>query len=159
VNQARWSKGAEARFFAALAETANVEEAAEAAGFSSNAIYARRLRHPVFREKWAATVETARARLELGIIELAKRAIDDALAGVPAEGTSVTIAEALQILRLGAQPQVPTGPDGRRRLNAGAQANLRAADNKEIAEALAKRLVAFSKRVDREKPEGGDASS
>src|SRR5205085_9400799 len=65
VGAARWNQGAERRFFATLAATANVTTAADAVGFSTTAIYARRLRHVVFREQWAAVVETVRARLDL----------------------------------------------------------------------------------------------
>jgi hypothetical protein len=154
VNGARWGKRAEALFFATLAETANVKLAADAAGFSTTALYARRLRHPVFAEKWAAAVATARARLDLGIVELANKAIEEALAGVSGAAPKISIAEALQILKIGAQPEVPTGPDGRRRLNAGARANLGVATNEEIAEALAKRLAAFGRRIEREKGAG-----
>src|SRR3954454_14815959 len=50
VNGARWNQAAERRFFATLAATANVTTAADAVGFSTTAIYARRLRHLVFRE-------------------------------------------------------------------------------------------------------------
>jgi len=151
VNEARWNKRAEARFFATLADTANVEDASEAAGFSSNALYARRLRHPLFAEQWAVAVEAARARLDLQVIELAKQAIESMLAGTSSEPPKVTIAEALQILKLGAKPDVPSWPDGSRRLNSGASANVKVATNQEIAEALAKRLKAFKKRIDREK--------
>lgn len=155
VNAARWNKAAEWRFFAALADTANVKAAADSAGFSTTAVYARRLRNPVFREQWAAAVETGRARLELALIEAANKAFETATAGVPAEAPGVSVAEALQILKIGAEQRPPIGRDGRRRLNAGASANYRVADNKEIADALAKRLVTFARRVEREKDGGG----
>ena len=150
----RWNKAAERRFFATLADTANVQAAADAAGFSTNALYERRLRHPLFREQWAAAVEAARARIDLGIIEMAHKAIAAMLAGVPDQAPAMTIAEALQILKLGAQAEVPSRPDGRRRLNAGARANLRAATGEEVTEALVKRLKAFAQRVQREKDAG-----
>jgi hypothetical protein len=154
VHAARWSKAAERTFFAALADTSNVQAAADACGFSTQAIYERRLRSDAFREQWAAAVETARARLGLGVIELAKEGIEAMLAGVPGEAPKISISEALQILKLGAEPHVPAWPDGRRRLNAGAHANLAGATNEEVAEALAKRLAAFGKRVARDKGKG-----
>jgi hypothetical protein len=158
VNAARWTKAAERRFFATLAETNNIQMAAEAAGFSTNAIYARRLRNAVFREQWAAVVETARARLGLSVFQWAQEAIENALAGVTDKGPQMTVGEALQVLKLGAQPDVPTGPGGQRRLNAGARANVKVATSEEVADALRKRLIAFSKRLDREK-RGGDGES
>jgi hypothetical protein len=154
VNQARWSMAAEVRFFATLADTANVVMAAEAAGFSTTAVYQRRLRRPEFREAWAAAVETGRARLELALIEMANRAIERGVPEVPDEAPRVSISEALQILKLGAEPRVPTDAVGRRRLNAGARGNLYAANNAEIAEALAKRLKEFAKRAARPKEAG-----
>ena len=141
----RWSKAAEGRFFATLADTANVVMAAEAAGFSTTAVYQRRLRRPEFREAWAAAVETGRARLELALIEMANRAIERGVPEVPGEAPRVSISEALMILKLGAEPCAPTDAAGRRRLNAGARGNLHAADNEEIADALAKRLKEFAK--------------
>jgi hypothetical protein len=155
VNEARWSKAAELRFFATLADTANVQAAADAAGFSTNAIYARRLRHPLFREQWAAAVDTGRARIELGLIEIANLAIERAIANVPDQPPQVSVQEALQILKLGAEPNVPAGPNGRRRLNAGAIANSRVATNEEIADALAKRLARFAVRKQKEKKARG----
>ena len=151
VHAARWTKRAERLFFATLAETANVKMAADAVGFSTSALYARRLRDALFAEKWAAAVDTARMRIDLGLIELAKDALERLMADVPGKPPQLTVGEALQILKIGAQPHVPTGPDGRRRLNAGARANLAVATNEEIAEALAKRPAAFSKRIEREK--------
>lgn len=119
VAAGRWNKAAERRFFAALADTANVKAAADAAGFSTTAVYARRLRNPLFREQWAAAVETGRARLELALIEAANRAFETATADVPAEAPGVSVSEALQILKIGAHERPPIGADGRRRLNAG----------------------------------------
>jgi hypothetical protein len=151
VNAKRWTKAAEALFFATLAETANVQMAADACGFSTNALYARRLRHPLFAETWAAAVDTARMRVDLGLIEVAQDSLARLMAGVPGRPPQLSVAEALHVLRIGAQPHVPTSPDGRRRLNGGAQANVRVATNQEIAEALKKRLAAFSKRIERER--------
>ena len=151
VHAERWTKRAERLFFATLAETANVKMAVDAVGFSTSALYARRLRDALFAEKWAAAVDTARMRIDLGLIELAKNSLERLMADVPGKPPPLTVGEALQILKIGAQPHVPTEPDGRRWLNAGARANLGVATNEEIAEALAKRLAAFSKRIEREK--------
>jgi hypothetical protein len=133
-----------------MADTANVKMAADAAGFSPAAVYARRLRHALFREQWAAAVETGRVRLELALIEAATNAFESGVADVPGDMPRVSIGEALQILKLGAEARSPTDADGRRQLNAGARANVAVATNEEIADALAKRLAVFARRVQHE---------
>ncbi|HEU4705225.1 MAG TPA: hypothetical protein VFS45_05930, partial [Sphingomicrobium sp.] len=95
----RWSAAAEKRFFAALADRANVRDAAAAAGFSTNAIYARRARRPEFRRAWEAAVETGKARLQMLLMDAAERAFDPALIDVPDEAPKVSVAEALNILK------------------------------------------------------------
>jgi hypothetical protein len=95
----RWSVAAEKRFFAALADRANVRAAAEAAGFSTTAIYARRLKRPAFRRMWEAAVETGKARLQMLLIDHAERAFDPALLDVSEDAPRVSVAEALNILK------------------------------------------------------------
>ncbi len=95
----RWSAGAEKRFFAALADRANVRAAAEAAGFSTAAIYARRLKRPAFRRMWEAAVETGKARLQMLLIDHAERAFDPTLLAVSEEAPKVSVAEAINILK------------------------------------------------------------
>jgi hypothetical protein len=158
VNKARWGKRAEALFFATLAETANVKLAAEAAGFSTTALYARRLRHLAFQEKWAAAVDTARARLDLGILELANRAIEEAVAGVSNAAPKMSISEALHILKLGAEPRAPTGTSSRRTGHR-AGASDRLASDQEVRAALVKSLKAFGVRIRREDLANGQGSA
>ena len=50
----RWSAQAEAVFLETLAATANVSAAADAAGFSTVAIYNRRMKEPNFRRALVA---------------------------------------------------------------------------------------------------------
>ncbi|MEO8176951.1 MAG: hypothetical protein ABI626_09880 [Sphingomicrobium sp.] len=95
----RWTPAAERRFFAALADRANVRSAAAAAGFSTNAIYARRSRRPEFRRMWEAAVETGKARLQMLLIDTAERAFDPALLEVSEEAPDVSVSEALNILK------------------------------------------------------------
>ena len=78
----RWTPAAEKRFFSALADRANVRSAAEAAGFSTNAIYARRARRPEFRRLWEAAVETGKARLQMLLMDVAEKAFDPELLDV-----------------------------------------------------------------------------
>jgi hypothetical protein len=95
----RWSAAAEKRFFTALADRANVRDAAAAAGFSTNAIYARRSRRPEFRRAWEAAVETGKARLQMLLMDAAEKAFDPELLDVSEEAPKVSVAEALNILK------------------------------------------------------------
>ena len=149
VSRARWSKAAEARFFAMLAATANVGLAAEAAGFSTTAIYARRLRHLPFRQQWAAAVDSARARLELHLIESANNAFEKGADCVAEARMQVGIADALHILKLGAEPQPPSSGNSQRAGRRGG-ADDGVATDAEMRAALVKSLKAFGVRVRRE---------
>jgi hypothetical protein len=95
----RWTAAAEKRFFSALADRANVRSAAAAAGFSTNAIYARRARRPEFRRMWEAAVETGKARLQMLLMDVAERAFDPELLDVSEEAPQVSVSEALNILK------------------------------------------------------------
>ena len=96
----RWSAVRETRFFVALAECANVRRAASAAGVSSQAIYARRLKDRNFRAQWDAAIEAGKARLETYLIEAADRTFDPEMLPVGDGLPRVSVAEALAILRL-----------------------------------------------------------
>ena len=96
----RWSAVRETRFFVALAECANVRRAAAAAGVSSQAIYARRLKDRNFRAQWDAAIEAGKARLETYLIEAADRTFDPETLPVGDGLPRVSVAEALAILRL-----------------------------------------------------------
>ena len=97
----RWCKGAEDRFLAAMAATANVKRAAASAGFSDTALYRRRLKNRQFAEAWDAALAIGRTRLEAYLIECADRTFDpDSL---PVDGEALpkmTVAEAIATLRL-----------------------------------------------------------
>ena len=98
----RWSAAKEAMFLAALEESANVSRAAEAAGISTTALYARRRREPAFAEAWASAVRGGYLDVEALAIENAKAV----LSGAPApSGTGrltgeMSVADAINILRL-----------------------------------------------------------
>ncbi|MBA3510734.1 hypothetical protein [Sphingomonas sp.] len=112
----RWNAAAEKRFFAALADRANVRDAAAAAGFSTNAIYARRLRRPAFRRAWEAAVETGKARLQMLLMDAAEKAFDPELLDVSEEAPKVSVGEALNILkaREGKEKELGAGASGGR---------------------------------------------
>ncbi len=97
---ARWSQAAEARFLEALAATANVTAAAEAAGFSTVAIYKRRLNDARFAGRWAEAIEIGYTRLECLAIEAGAAM----LGGTPFDAgrplPEMTAADVLNLLRL-----------------------------------------------------------
>src|SRR4051794_5925329 len=65
AGQGRWSQAKEKIFFEELAATANARRAAKAAGESSNAVVARRMKHPGFAAKWGAAVGPRKGATEL----------------------------------------------------------------------------------------------
>jgi hypothetical protein len=97
---ARWSQAAEARFLETLAASANVTAAAQAAGFSTTAIYKRRLNDARFAARWAEAMEVGYTRLECLAIEAGAAA----LAGTPLDAGGplprMTAADVLNLLRL-----------------------------------------------------------
>jgi hypothetical protein len=88
-------------FFEELAATANVQRAAKAAGVSSTAVHARRLRHPLFRAKWEAVVRTAKASIDLHLVEEAKKTFDPETLDTADVAPRVTIDQAIRISQLG----------------------------------------------------------
>lgn len=96
----RWSAAKEKRFFDELAASANVKRACAAAGVSSNAIYARRMKRPDFRAKWDAVLESGRAAIEMHLIETAKKAFDPEEMDVEGVQPKVSVAEAIRIVKL-----------------------------------------------------------
>ncbi|MBT2186703.1 hypothetical protein [Sphingobium nicotianae] len=67
----RWSERAERVFLEMLAATCNVRLAAREVGFSTVAIYRRRLRYPAFAALWAEAMEHGYARIEAQLVERA----------------------------------------------------------------------------------------
>jgi hypothetical protein len=101
VGRERWGKRKEAIFFDELAATANVQRAAKAAGVSSTAVHARRLRHPLFRAKWEAVVRTAKASIDLHLVEEANKTFDPETLDTADVAPRVTIDQAIRISQLG----------------------------------------------------------
>lgn len=96
----RWSQAAERAFLEELAATANVRAAAEAAGFSTTAIYRRRMRWPGFAAAWQACLEQGYARIEMQLLELATDSLRSEPVTGAAAGKAMTVAEALNLLKL-----------------------------------------------------------
>ena len=96
----RWSQAKEKLFFDELAATANVKRAAAAAGVSTNAVYARRMKQPLFRAKWEAVLETGRAAIEMKLVEAANKSFDPDEIDVEGVEPKVSVAEAIRIVQL-----------------------------------------------------------
>ena len=109
VNSARWSEAKERKFFDELVATANVRRAAEAAGVSSQAVYARRAKSAVFRRRWDQALANGRAAIEMGLVAEAKRSLDPDEMDLPAPEPRVSVGEAIKIT------QMAQGPGGRGR--------------------------------------------
>ncbi|HEU4809148.1 MAG TPA: hypothetical protein VFS69_00675, partial [Sphingomicrobium sp.] len=84
--------------------SANVKRAAAAAGVSPNAVYARRLKQPLFRAKWEAVLETGRAAIEMHLVETAKKSFDPDELDVEGVEPKVSVAEAIRIVQLHGKP-------------------------------------------------------
>lgn len=93
----RWSKRKENIFFDELAATANIGMAAAAAGVSTNAVHARRLRHRLFAAKWDAVESIAKASINMHLIEETKKSFDPATLQTADVKPRVTIDQAIKI--------------------------------------------------------------
>lgn len=96
----RWSDRAEATFLETLAATANVTAAAEAAGFSTTAIYKRRLNEPGFAARWAQAMDVGYTRLECLAIETGTSTLEGKPLAADHPLPRATFAEVLNLLRL-----------------------------------------------------------
>jgi len=97
VGHGRWSKRKEKIFFDELALTNNARRSAKAAGVSYNAVMARRLKHPLFRAKWEAVAQCAKAGIGMYVLEASQQTFDPDTINVPSAMPKVTIAEAIRI--------------------------------------------------------------
>jgi len=112
VGQGRWSARKEKIFFDELAATANIRRSAAAAGVSYNAVQARRLKHPLFRAKWDAVAQSAKANIGMYLLEASQQTFDPERAGMPDATPKVTIAEAIRISESkGPKAQSPEAAD------------------------------------------------
>jgi hypothetical protein len=100
AGEGRWSQAKEAVFFDELAATANVKRSAEAAGVSTNAVYARRMKDRLFKAKWAAVLESGRAAIEMKLVEAANKSFDPDEIDTGDVEPRVSVAEAIRIVQL-----------------------------------------------------------
>jgi hypothetical protein len=103
----RWSKRKERIFFEELAATANITRAAEAAGVSTNAVHARRLKHRLFAAKWAAVAASAKASIHMHLLEETQKSFDPANLETGDVKPRVTIDQAIKISQMGAAKKEP----------------------------------------------------
>ena len=101
VGHGRWSEAKEAIFFDELAATANIKRSAAAAGVSYNAVLARRQKHALFRAKWDAVVQNAKAAIDLYLVEEAKKTFDPDELDSGEVTPRVTIDQAIRISQSG----------------------------------------------------------
>ena len=88
TSDARWSLRAERIFLTELAATCNVRAAAAAAGFSTTAIYNRRMRSAEFAAAWALALDQGYARIETALVELASARLCALVSGGEAGGVA-----------------------------------------------------------------------
>jgi len=67
----RWTDKSERIFLETLAATCNVRLSAATCGFSTVAVYKRRMRYPGFAALWAEAIEQGYARIEAMLVERA----------------------------------------------------------------------------------------
>jgi hypothetical protein len=118
-SDARWGKRAEERFLTELTVSGSVRFAAKAAGFSTTAVYKRRLKSQRFAAAWDAALEAGKARVQSYLVEAATRTFDpDELPiGDEREIPKVSIGEAINIAKLG--PSTGSGRAGKAGTNGG----------------------------------------
>ena len=114
VGPGRWSKRKEEPLLAELAWSGNIRRGCKAAGMSEQALSKRRLKDRHLDAACDAAVEIARKRLNGYVVEAANRAFDPddlPLGGDDAKRTPVTVAEAIQILKLGGGGRSAPAPE------------------------------------------------
>jgi hypothetical protein len=113
ASEARWSPRKEEAFLIELTVSGSVKLAAKAAGFSTTAVYRRRLKDRRFAAAWGAAVETGKARVQAYLVEAATRTFDpeELPIGDEREIPKVSIAEAINIAKLPVRDGPSTGSE------------------------------------------------
>ena len=97
----RFGKTAREAFLTELAATGSVARAAEACGFSTTALYRRRVKEADFADAWDAALQVGKARLEGLLMEAAQRQFDPDALPLGEGAPRVSTREALEILKHG----------------------------------------------------------
>ena len=132
--EGRWNQATEEDFLAALARTGCVLAAADAIGFSTNALYMRRENYPDFAERWERAKALSRERVPDLLHAASIAALDPEV-----EGRDLPPVNVDQAIRISKMNRPPPGRRGGIRP--------RIATNAEVEEALRKALKAFRTRV------------
>ncbi|HEX8620613.1 MAG TPA: hypothetical protein VF718_01440 [Allosphingosinicella sp.] len=98
--EGRMSPASDAIFFAHLAAGHGVRRSAAVAGFSTTAVYNRRMTDPGFAAQWEAAKDQCLARNDMLLIESVPRTLDPEISEAAEALPRPTIAEAIQIQRL-----------------------------------------------------------
>ena len=111
AGQSRWSKRSEEAFLVELTTSGSVRVAAKAAGFSTAALYKRRLKDRHFLAAWDAALETGKARVQSYLVEAATRTFDPDELPIADEHEipKVSIGEAINIAKMPARPSTSPG--------------------------------------------------
>ena len=100
AGEGRWNSEAEQVFFAWLGAGWGVRRAAKEAGFSTNALYARRRLHPDFAARWAEAKSDWLERNDLLLIDSVQWSLDPEAVEAAEALPRPTISEAISIQRL-----------------------------------------------------------
>lgn len=100
AGKGRWSGEAEATFLGHVAATGSVRRAAEAAGFSTTAVYNRRGRYPHFDARCRRAKTVGCEAVNAMLIEAAEAALDPEVDAAALELPAVSVGEAIAILRV-----------------------------------------------------------
>jgi hypothetical protein len=97
-----------------LTVSGSVSRAAKAAGFSTAALYKRRLKDRHFAQAWDAALETGKARVQSLLVEAATRTFDPDELPISDdhEIPKVTVSEAINIAKMPARTSEASGPGG-----------------------------------------------
>jgi hypothetical protein len=98
TGEGRWNEEVEGQFFARLAETGSVKEAARAIGMSTTALYNRRKLWSAFDARWTEVVTLATERLAVQLLAAASNVIEPAPLVVPDFDMSVD--QAIRVAQL-----------------------------------------------------------
>jgi hypothetical protein len=149
AGEGRWNPEAEEVFFAWLGAGWGVRRAAKEAGFSANALHARRRLNADFAERWAQAKEDALERNDLLLIDSVPRTLGPEAVEAAENVPRPTIAEAIRIQRL---YRAPAGRAGAKR---GTEIVFPKRDVNELIDRIAERLAEIRKEDEKAKLEAG----
>lgn len=136
VGVGRIGKKARREFLETLGATGSVNRAAEACGFSTQALHRRRVKDRKFRQEWAAALELGEARIGDYLMESANATFDPDALPIAADVPKMTTREAMEL-------------DKRRKARAGAARDEEEYDEREVEEARARIAAKIEKWCDR----------